>query len=195
MPASTDTRRISGPLYDGRSRAAARAYLYGTGFTPEDLRRPIVGVSHAWIETMPCNLNHRDLARHVKTGVRRAGGTPMELNTIAISDGVTMGSEGMRASLVSREVIADSIELVARGHMFDALACIVGCDKTVPAAAMALARLDRPGLILYSGSIPTGRFRGRDVAMGEVFEAIGAVAAGTMTDEDLAELELVACVC
>ena len=193
MPASTDTRRISGPLYDGRSRAAARAYLYGTGFTPEDLRRPIVGVSHAWIETMPCNLNHRDLARHVKTGVRRAGGTPMELNTIAISDGVTMGSEGMRASLVSREVIADSIELVARGHMFDALACIVGCDKTVPAAAMALARLDRPGLILYSGSIPTGRFRGRDVAMGEVFEAIGAVAAGTMTDEDLAELELVAC--
>jgi len=193
LPASTDTRRISGPLYDGRSRAAARAYLYGTGFTPEDLRRPIVGVSHAWIETMPCNLNHRDLARHVKTGVRRAGGTPMELNTIAISDGVTMGSEGMRASLVSREVIADSIELVARGHMFDALACIVGCDKTVPAAAMALARLDRPGLILYSGSIPTGRFRGRDVAMGEVFEAIGAVAAGTMTDEDLAELELVAC--
>ncbi len=190
---STDTRRISRPLYEGRSRAAARAYLYGTGFSPEDLRRPIVGVSHAWIETMPCNLNHRDLARHVKTGVRRAGGTPMELNTIAISDGVTMGSEGMRASLVSREVIADSIELVARGHMFDALVCVVGCDKTVPAAAMALARLDRPGVILYSGSIPTGRFRGRDVAMGEVFEAIGAVAAGTMTEEELGELELVAC--
>ena len=180
-------------MYEGRNRAAARAYLYGTGFTREDLRRPIVGVSHAWIETMPCNLNHRDLARRVKEGVRAAGGTPMELNTIAISDGVTMGTEGMKASLVSRELIADSIELVARGHMFDAVACIVGCDKTVPAAAMALARLDRPGIVLYSGSIMPGRFRGRDVAMGEVFEAIGAVAAGKMTDADLEELEQVAC--
>jgi dihydroxy-acid dehydratase len=180
-------------LYDGRSRAAARAYLYGTGFSPEDLQRPIVGVSHAWIETMPCNLNHRDLATHVKAGVRASGGTPMELNTIAISDGVTMGSDGMRASLVSREVIADSIELVARGHMFDALVCIVGCDKTVPAAAMALARLDRPGVVLYSGSILPGRFRGRDVAMGEVFEAIGAVAAGTMSEDDLEGLVRVAC--
>lgn len=180
-------------MYEGRSRAAARAYLYGTGFTPDDLRKPIVGVSHAWIETMPCNLTHRDLAGRVKAGVRRAGGTPMELNTIAIADGVTMGTEGMKTSLVSRELIADSIELVARGHMFDALACIVGCDKTIPAAAMALARLDRPGIVLYSGSILPGRFRGRDVAMGEVFEAIGAVSAGTMTDEDLAELELVAC--
>ncbi len=180
-------------LYDGRSRAAARAYLHGTGFSSEDLRKPIVGVSHSWIETMPCNLTHRDVARHVKSGVRAAGGTPMELNTIAISDGVTMGSAGMRASLVSREVIADSIELVARGHMFDALVCIVGCDKTVPAAAMALARLDRPGLVLYSGSIMPGRFRGRDVAMGEVFEAIGAVAAGTIPESDLSELERVAC--
>ncbi|MFN2628405.1 MAG: dihydroxy-acid dehydratase [Gaiellaceae bacterium] len=193
MPASTERRLHSRAMYDGRSRAAARAYLYGTGFSPEDLRQPIVGVSHAWIETMPCNLNHRDLAKRVKEGVRAAGGTPMEMNTIAISDGVTMGTEGMKASLVSRELIADSIELVARGHMFDAVACIVGCDKTVPAAAMALARLDRPGIVLYSGSILPGRFRGRDVAMGEVFEAIGAVAAGTMTEEDLEELEQVAC--
>jgi len=193
LPESTDLRSYSSALYDGRSRAAARAYLYGSGFTPEDLRRPIIGVSHSWIETMPCNLTHRDLAVLVKAGVRAGGGTPMELNTIAISDGVTMGSAGMRASLVSRDLIADSIELVTRGHMFDGLICIVGCDKTVPAAAMALARLDRPGLILYSGSIMPGRFRGRDVAMGEVFEAIGAVAAGTMPESDLDELERVAC--
>ncbi len=189
-----ETRALpSHAMYRGRSRAAARAYLYGTGFSPDDLRRPIVGVAHAWIETMPCNLTHRDLAARVKAGVRAGGGTPMELNTIAISDGVTMGSEGMKTSLVSRELIADSIELVARGHMFDALACIVGCDKTIPAAAMALARLDRPGLILYSGSIMPGRFRGRDLTMGEVFEAIGAVAAGTMTDDDLSEMEAVGC--
>ncbi len=195
MSATEASRRelLSSTLYAGRSRAAARAYLYGTGFTPEDLRRPIVGVSHAWIETMPCNLNHREIAAHVKTGVRAAGGTPMEFNTIAISDGVTMGTEGMKASLVSRELIADSIELVSRGHYFDALACIVGCDKTVPAAAMALARLDRPAVILYSGSILPGRFRGRDLAMGEVFEAIGAVAAGRMSEPELEEMELVAC--
>ncbi|MGI9015799.1 MAG: dihydroxy-acid dehydratase [Euzebya sp.] len=180
-------------MYEGRSRAAARAYLYGTGFSPEDLQRPIVGVSHAWIETMPCNLNHRSLAERVKAGVRQAEGTPMEFNTIAISDGVTMGTEGMKASLVSRELIADSIELVGRGHMFDAMVCIVACDKTVPAAAMALARLDRPGMVLYSGSIMPGRFRGRDLAMGEVFEAIGAVAAGLLDEEDLHEMERVAC--
>ncbi|MBA2578095.1 MAG: dihydroxy-acid dehydratase [Euzebyaceae bacterium] len=189
----TDRRLPSRTMYEGRGRAAARAYLHGTGFSPEDLRKPIIGVSHAWIETMPCNLNHRDLAQQVKRGVRSAGGTPMELNTIAISDGVTMGTEGMKASLVSRELIADSIELVARGHMFDALVCIVACDKTVPAAAMALARLDRPGLVLYSGTILPGRFRGRDVTMGEVFEAIGSVAAGLLAEEDLAEMELVAC--
>nr|MDQ3577503.1 dihydroxy-acid dehydratase [Actinomycetota bacterium] len=189
----SDQRRYSAAMYDGRSRAAARAYLYGTGFSPDDLRKPIVGVFHAWIETMPCNLTHRSLAEQVKKGVRAAGGTPMEVNTIAISDGVTMGTEGMKASLVSRELIADSIELVARGHMFDALVCIVGCDKTVPAAAMALARLDRPGLILYSGSILPGRFRGRDLAMGEMFEAIGAVAAGTLSEDELGEMELVAC--
>lgn len=180
-------------MYDGRSRAAARAYLYGAGFSPADLRKPVVGVFHSWIETMPCNLTHRRLAEQVKVGVRKAGGTPMEVNTIAISDGVTMGTEGMKASLVSRELIADSIELVARGHMFDALVCIVGCDKTVPAAAMALARLDRPGLVLYSGSILPGRFRGRDLAMGEVFEAIGAVASGDLAEEELAEMETVAC--
>jgi len=167
--------------------------MYGTGFSPDDLRKPIVGVFHAWIETMPCNLTHRRLAEQVKAGVRIAGGTPMEVNTIAISDGVTMGTEGMKASLVSRELIADSIELVARGHMFDALVCIVGCDKTVPAAAMALARLNRPGLVLYSGSILPGRFRGRDLAMGEVFEAIGAVASGQLAEEELAEMESVAC--
>jgi len=184
---------ISRTLYQGRARAAARAYLYGTGFTREDLTRPIVGVSHSWIETMPCNLNHRELAARVKAGLREAGGTPMEFNTIAISDGVTMGTEGMKTSLVSREVIADSIELVTRGHYFDALACIVGCDKTVPAAAMALARLDRPAVILYSGSILPGRYRGRDLTMGEVFEAIGAVAAGTLTEQELAEMEEVAC--
>ncbi|CAN5495912.1 dihydroxy-acid dehydratase [soil metagenome] len=189
----TSPQLPSRALYEGRSRAAARAYLYGTGFTPEDLRKPIVGVSHAWIETMPCNLNHRALAERVKAGVREAEGTPMEFNTIAISDGVTMGTQGMKASLVSRELIADSIELVSRGHMFDALVCIVACDKTVPAAAMALARLDRPGMVLYSGSIMPGRFRGRDLAMGEVFEAIGAVAAGLLSEEDLTEMERVAC--
>ncbi|CAN5305741.1 dihydroxy-acid dehydratase [soil metagenome] len=188
-----DQRQYSSAMYDGRSRAAARAYLYGTGFSPDDLRKPIVGVFHSWIETMPCNLTHRRLAEQVKVGVRAAGGTPMEVNTVAISDGVTMGTEGMKASLVSRELIADSIELVARGHMFDALVCIVGCDKTVPAAAMALARLDRPGLILYSGSIMPGRFRGRDVTMGEVFEAIGAVAAGKLEEDELGEMELLAC--
>lgn len=195
LPVSTDTetRLLSRTLYEGRSRAAARAYLYGTGFSPEDLEKPIIGVSHAWIETMPCNLNHRALAQSVKAGVRAAGATPMELNTVAISDGVTMGTEGMKTSLVSRELIADSIELVARGHYFDGLACIVGCDKTVPAAAMALARLDRPAIVLYSGSIMPGRFRGRDVTMGEVFEVIGAVAAGLMTEDDLSEMELVAC--
>jgi len=188
-----DLRRHSRVLYDGTNRAAARSYLLNIGFSQEDLKRPIIGVPHAWTETMPCNFNHRDLAQRVKRGVRAAGGTPMEYSTIAISDGITMGTEGMKASLVSRELIADSVELVARGHGFDALACIVACDKTVPAAAMALARLDRPGVVLYSGSILAGRFRGRDVAVGEVFEAVGAVAAGRMSEADLQELERVAC--
>jgi len=167
--------------------------MYGIGFTEEDLTRPIIGVPHCWTETMPCNFNQRDLAQHVKAGVRAAGGTPMEYNTIAISDGITMGTEGMKASLVSREVVADSIELVGRGHMFDAYVCIVACDKTNPAAAMALARLDRPGLVLYSGSILPGKFRGQNVAVGDVFEAMGATAAGRMSDADLHEFELAAC--
>jgi dihydroxy-acid dehydratase len=187
------SERLSRTLYEGTARAPARSFLLNLGYSREDLAKPIVGVAHCWIETMPCNFNHRELAQHVKSGVRAAGGTPMEYNTIAISDGITMGTEGMKASLVSREVIADSIELVARGHMFDALACIVACDKTVPAAAMALARLDRPGLLLYSGTIMPGNFRGRQVAVGEVFEAVGAVAAGRMTEADLSELEAVAC--
>src|SRR2546423_2897684 len=173
--------------------ANARSYLLNIGFSDEDLEKPIVGVAHSWIGTMPCNFNHRQLAQWALEGVRTAGGTPMEVNTIAISDGITMGTEGMKSSLVSRELIADSIELVSRGHYFDALLCITGCDKTVPAAAMAMARLDRPGALVYSGSILAGRFRGREVAVGEIFEVIGAVAAGTMTEADLREFEMVVC--
>ena len=180
-------------LYQGRDRAAARSFLHAIGLTPEDIEKPFVGVANSWIETMPCNFGLRELAVPLKEGIRTAGANPMEFNTIAISDGITMGSEGMKASLVSREVIADSIELVGRGHMFDAICCLVACDKTIPAAAMALVRLDRPGLVLYGGSIMPGRFRGRDVAVGDLYEAIGAVAAGRMSDADLAELELVAC--
>ena len=186
-------KRRSAALTDGPERAAARAMLKGTGFTDDDLARPLVGVATTWIETMPCNLNQRELAQHVKRGIRAAGGTPVEFNTISVSDGVSMGTEGMRASLVSREVIADSIELVARGHLFDGLVCLVGCDKTIPAATMALARLDLPGLVLYNGSIAPGRFRGRDVTIQDVFEAIGAHAVGRMSGEELHELESVAC--
>jgi dihydroxy-acid dehydratase len=190
---SDPAKRRSAALTDGIERAAARAMLKGTGFDDDDLARPLIGVATTWIETMPCNLNQRKLAQDVKRGVRAAGGTPMEFNTIAVSDGVSMGSEGMRASLVSREVIADSIELVARGHLLDGLVCLVGCDKTIPAAAMALARLDLPGLVLYNGSIAPGRFRGRDVTIQDVFEAVGAHAAGRMTADDVHELESVAC--
>src|SRR5216117_1864829 len=167
--------------------------LKGTGFTDDDLARPLVGVATTWIETMPCNFNQRVLAEDVKAGIRAAGGTPMEFNTISISDGVSMGTEGMRASLVSREVIADSIELVARGHLFDGLVCLVGCDKTIPAAVMALCRLDIPGLVLYNGSIAPGTFRGRDVTIQDVYEAVGAYAAGKIDAEELHELEGVAC--
>ena len=177
----------------GPDRAPARAYLRAIGFSREDLTRPIIGVGHSWIETMPCNYNHRELAEQVKAGIREAGGTPMEFNTISVSDGVTMGTEGMKASLVSREVIADSIELVTRGHSFDGLVMVVGCDKTLPAGAMALARMDLPGLVFYSGSIAPGKFRGRDITIQDVFEAVGAHAAGTMSDEDLEEIERVAC--
>jgi dihydroxy-acid dehydratase len=190
---SDPDKRKSAALTDGPERAPARAMLKGVGFSDEDLARPLIGVATTWIETMPCNLNQRELAQHVKRGVQAAGGTPMEFNTISVSDGVSMGTEGMRASLVSREVIADSIELVARGHLLDGLVCLVGCDKTIPAAVMALARLDLPGLVLYNGSIAPGRFRGRDVTIQDVFEAVGAHAVGKMTDADLHELEGVAC--
>jgi dihydroxy-acid dehydratase len=186
-------KSISSPLTDGPDRAPARAMLKAVGFTDDDLKRPIIGIATTWIETMPCNLNQRDLAAQVKGGIRTAGGTPMEFNTVSISDGVTMGTEGMRASLVSREVIADSIELVARGHLFDGLVCIVGCDKTIPAAAMALCRLNIPGLVLYNGSIAPGRWRGRDVTIQDVFEAVGQHASGSLSAEDLHDLEDVAC--
>jgi dihydroxy-acid dehydratase len=179
-------------ILDGPERAAARAYLKGIGYDEEALRRPIIGVANTWTETMPCNFHLRRLAERVKDGVRAAGGTPMEFNTVAISDGITMGTAGMKASLVSREVIADSIELVARGHMFDGVIAMSGCDKTIPGCVMALARLDVPGLMLYGGTIMPGRFRGKDVTIQDVFEAVGAHAAGDMSDEDLDELESVA---
>ena len=163
------------------------------GFTDADLRKPLIGVANTWIETMPCNFHLRRLSAKVKEGIRAAGGTPMEFNTIAISDGETMGTEGMRASLVSREVIADSIELVCRGQLFDAVVCVVGCDKTIPAAAMALARMDLPGLVLYGGTIAPGSYRGKDVTIQDVFEAVGANAAGKITDQELHDLENVAC--
>ena len=189
----TDTRHRSRVILEGRDRAPARSYLRGMGFSEEDLNKPIVGVAHSWIETMPCNYNHRHLAERVKEGVREAGGTPMELNTISISDGITMGTQGMKTSLVSREVIADSIELVGRAHMFDAIATLVGCDKTIPAAAMAHVRLGVPGVIVYSGSIAPGRFKNHDVTIQDVFEGVGANAAGRMSDEDLKDLEEHAC--
>src|SRR2546428_23984 len=188
-----DPKHRSHIITDGPERAGPRAMLKAIGFTDDDLARPIVGVANTWIETMPCNYHLRHLAARVKQGIRAAGGTPMEFNTIAISDGVTMGTEGMKASLVSREVIADSIELVGRGHMFDAMIALVGCDKTIPGAALALIRLNVPGLILYGGSIAPGHFRGKDVTVGDVYEAIGANAAGRMSDADLRELENVAC--
>jgi dihydroxy-acid dehydratase len=184
---------LSRTLYQGRDRAAARSFLHAIGLTNADIDKPFVGVSNVWTETMPCNFGLRDLAAPLKAGIRAAGANPMEFNTIAISDGITMGTEGMKTSLVSREVIADSIELVGRGHMFDAMVTMCACDKTIPASAIALARLDRPGLLLYGGSIMAGSFRGRQVAVGDVYEAIGAAAAGKITDADLAELEAVAC--
>jgi dihydroxy-acid dehydratase len=190
---SDPAKRYSAELTDGPDRAGARAMLKATGFTDDDLAKPIVGVGTTWIETMPCNLNQRDLAVHVKRGVRDAGGTPMEFNTIAVSDGVSMGTSGMRASLVSREVIADSIELVARGHLFDGLVCLVACDKTNPGAAMAVGRLDIPSVVWYSGSIAPGLYRQREVSVGDVYEGIGAYAAGKISAADLHELESAAC--
>ena len=182
-------KRHSSALTDGPDRAGARAMLKAVGFTDEDLAKPIVGVATTWIETMPCNLNQRRLAGFVKEGIRASGGTPMEFNTISISDGVSMGTEGMKTSLVSREVIADSIELTVRGYQFDAVVAMSGCDKTIPGAVMALTRLDVPAVMLYGGSIAPGRWRDRDVTIQDVFEAIGAHAAGDLSDDDLAELE------
>jgi dihydroxy-acid dehydratase len=184
-----DPKHRSRALTEGPARAAARSYLHGIGFDAEALSKPIVGVAHSWIETMPCNFTHRALAAKVKEGIREAGGTPMELNTVAISDGVTMGTSGMKTSLVSREVIADSIELVARGHLFDAIVCISGCDKTIPATIMAMARLDIPGVMLYGGSIHPGRYEGEDITIQEVFEAVGRHATGAITDEELTAIE------
>jgi dihydroxy-acid dehydratase len=189
----TKQRRLrSRAILEGPDRAPARAYLKGIGYDEDALARPIVGIANTWTETMPCNFHLRRLAERVKDGVRAAGGTPMEFNTIAISDGITMGTEGMKTSLVSREVIADSIELVARGYLFDAVIALSGCDKTIPGCVMALARLDVPSLMLYGGSIAPGRWRGKDVTIQDVFEGVGAHAAGDLSDEDLAELESVA---
>jgi dihydroxy-acid dehydratase len=189
---SGERRLRSRAILEGPERAPARAYYKGIGFDDEALSRPIVGIANTWTETMPCNFHLRALAERVKDGVRAAGGTPMEFNTIAVSDGITMGTEGMRASLVSREVIADSIELVARGYLFDGVVALSGCDKTIPGCVMALARLDVPSVMLYGGSIAPGNFRGKKVTIQDVFEAVGAHAAGSMSDEDLAELESVA---
>jgi dihydroxy-acid dehydratase len=190
---SVDPKSRSRAITNGRDRAPARAMLKGIGFTDEDLARPIVGIANTWTETMPCNYGLRDLAVHVKAGIREAGGTPMEFNTVSVSDGVTMGTEGMKASLISREVIADSIELMGRGYLFDAMIALVGCDKTIPAGAMALIRLDTPGVVLYGGSIQPGHFHGKDVTIQDVFEGVGANAAGRMSDADLKLLEDSAC--
>ena len=190
---STAPRPRSHVMIDGPNRAPARAMMRGAGYTDADFKKPLIGVAHSWIEIMPCAVHLRRIAEWVKEGIREAGGTPVECNTIAVSDGIAMGTEGMKASLVSREVVADSIELVVRGHQLDALVAISGCDKTIPGCVMALARLDVPGLMLYGGSIMPGRFEGRDVTIGDVFEAVGAHNAGTLTEAKLEELERVAC--
>lgn len=190
---SYDPRARSRTLVDGPDRAPARSYFKSVGYTSEDLKRPLVMVAHSWIGTMPCNFNHRELASEVMAGVWAAGGTPMEVNTISISDGISMGTEGMKASLISRELIADSIELAAVGYSFDAAVIIVGCDKTIPAAAMALARVNIPGLILYGGSIAPGKYRGRDITIQDVFEGVGQHAAGKLSEEELEEIVDAAC--
>src|ERR1700745_2409354 len=188
-----DLKHRSRGITDGRDRAPARAMFKAIGFSDDDLRKPLIGVANTWIETMPCNFHLRRLSTKVKEGIRASGGTPMEFNTIAISDGETMGTEGMKASLVSREVIADSIELVCRGQLLHAAVCVLGCDKPIPAAAMALARMNLPGMVLYGGTIAPGNFRGKDVTIQDVYEAIGANIAGKMSDTELRELEDVAC--
>ncbi len=190
---SDPAKRHSAALTDGPDRAGARGMLKAVGFTDEDLAKPIIGVASQWIETMPCNLNQRDLAAAVKEGIRAAGGTPMEFNTISVSDGVTMGTEGMKASLISREVVADSIELVSRGHLFDGLVCLFGCDKTGPGSAMAIGRLDIPAVALYSGTIMPGRHGDVDTDVVAVYEAIGAYRAGKISARELYEIESTAC--
>ena len=183
----------SSEMTDGPSRAGARSMLKSIGYTDSDLAKPIIGVANMWIETMPCNYNHREMAQYVKEGIRAAGGTPMEINTISVSDGVSMGTEGMKGSLISREVIVDSIEVAARGHSFDGLVILVACDKTIPAGAMALARLNIPGLTFYTGSILPGLHNGKKVTVQDVYEAVGAHAAGKISEDDLRALENVAC--
>ena len=187
-----DLKHRSRALTEGPERAPARSYFNAIGFDAEALSKPIIGVASTWIETMPCNYHLRALAKQVKDGIRAAGGTPMEFNTIAISDGITMGTSGMKTSLVSREVIADSIELTARGYLFDAVVCLSGCDKTIPGTVMALARLDIPSLMFYGGSIPVGRHKGEDISILNVFEAVGAHAAGKIDDDELRAIEIAA---
>src|SRR3954468_19850785 len=189
MAAHLDLNHNSRQLTEGPARAPARSYLHGIGFDAEALSKPIIGVASTWTETMPCNFGRRALAARVKEGIRAAGGTPMEFNTVAISDGITMGTSGMKTSLVSREVIADSIELVARGHLFDGIVALAACDKTIPGAVMALARVNVPSVLLYGGSILPGHFKGKDVTIQEVFEAVGAHAAGKIDDDELRALE------
>ena len=183
----------SSVLTDGPHRAPARAMLRAAGLQDEDFTKPLIGIANTWIEIGPCNYHLRELAVHVRDGIRAAGGTPLEFNTVSISDGITMGTEGMRASLISREVIADSIELVTRGNLLDGLIVLVGCDKTIPGGAMALARLNIPGLILYGGSIAPGQYEGHSVTIQDVFEAVGAHARGKINDAQLKELECAAC--
>jgi dihydroxy-acid dehydratase len=185
-------RPRSAAVFDGPDRAAARAYMKGIGLTDEDLKKPTIGIANTWTEAMPCNYGLRDLAAYVKEGVRAAGGTPMEFNTVAVSDGITMGTQGMKSSLVSREVVADSIELMARGYQFDAIIALAACDKTIPGAVMGVARIDVPSIVLYGGSVKPGQYKGKDVSILEVFEAVGAHIAGRITDEELTDIENVA---
>jgi len=188
-----DPRHKSRAILEGPDRAPARTYFKAVGYSDEDLTRPLVGVAHCWIELTPCNWNHQKLAEKVKEGIRAAGGTPVEFNTVSVTDGIAMGTEGMKASLVSREVVADSIELVARGHLFDAVVAISGCDKTIPGTVMALARLNLPGVMLYGGSIMYGEYRGRRLTVQDVFEAVGAFNAGRISREELNAIESNAC--
>src|SRR5256712_14059177 len=189
----TDIRARSKVLIDGPDRAGARSMMRAVGYKDQDFQRPLVGVAHSWIEIMPCNFNHRQLAAWVKEGIREAGGTPGEFSTISVSDGIAMGTEGMKASLISRVVGADSIELVTRGHLLDALVCISGGGKTIPGTVMALARMDIPGLMVYGGSIMPGKFPGKDVTIGDGYEAVGKPAVGKMSDTGLLGLEKNAC--